>query len=118
MIFDSSNCNVRSTADRYTVMMPILGDDPPDWKEVFNRLAAERLIDAQVANDVQPWTIVVRFPAELDEQMMREVLDAVKAIVGEVNRQQHRALNTYPVEQWLVGWLKGRPPMTYPISSE
>jgi hypothetical protein len=45
-------------------------------------------------------------------------LDAVKAIVGEANHQQSRALNTYPAEQWLMGWLKGRPPMTYPISNK
>ncbi len=99
-------------------MMPILGDDPPEWKAAFNRLAAERSIDAQVVNDVQPWTIVVRFPAGLDERTMREALDAVKTIVSEANHQQHRSLNTYPAEQWLVAWLKGRPPVTYPISKD
>jgi hypothetical protein len=118
VIFDSSNCRLRSTPDRYTVMMPLLGDDPPEWKAAFNRLVTERSIDAQVVNDVQPWTIVVRFPAELDEPMMREALDAVKAIMGEANHQQSRALNTYPAEQWLMGWLKGRPPMTYAISNK
>jgi hypothetical protein len=76
-------------------MMLLLGDDPPEWKAAFNRLAAERSIDAQVVNDVQPWTIMVRFPAELDERMMREALDGVKAIVGEANYQQRRPLNIY-----------------------
>jgi hypothetical protein len=95
--------------DNVLVTLSLTGDDPPEWKTVFNAAARAALLRARSVNDLRPWSIVLTLAASTSEQEVLRILGDCRQLVDRANQTTPRRPTPAAVDMYVQSWWKGLP---------